>query len=276
MWCPGPVALQHTESSRTRDRTCAPCTGRQIPNRWIPREVQGGPLFLNWVGLSQAPSARPLPRPWSGLPTHAVAAAELPRPSLSIRFITEVTGFQHPCVSYVGQAKLNAKTAVLPRATRQVRETCRPGGWQARLASASVCSPKKGRDKYRHRITQTQPGKTGSEPRLQPWPGLTFTCLPPPCLLPGLPHLFPGHPACKLQDSPSCLPSGGGAETEAQREQGTRLTSHSRLGAGDARAALGESTYQAQALHQPRLSFHICETGTWYPRPSTPLSLHVG
>lgn len=233
-------------------------------------------MFLNWVGLSQTPHAQTLPRPWSGLLRHAAAPAEHPRPLLSIRFVTEVTGFQHPCVSYVGQAELKAKTAVLPRATRQVRETCRPGGWQARLASVSVCSTKKGRDKYRHRITQTQPGKTGSEPRLQPWPGLTFTRLPPRCLLPGLPRLFPGHPACKLQDSPSCLPSGGRAEPEAQREQGTHFTSHSRLGADDARAALGESIYQAQAPHQPRFSFHICEMGTWYPRPSTPFSLHVG
>ena len=40
----------------------------------------------------------------------------------------EVTGFKHPCVSYVGRAELRATTAVLPRATQQVRETCRHWG----------------------------------------------------------------------------------------------------------------------------------------------------
>lgn len=104
------------------------------------------------------------PGPWPRLPTRSEAHMECPRPPLAIRFIMEATRSEHPCVSYVGQAELGAKTAVLSRATRQVRETCRHGGWRARLALGSVCSPKKGGDKYRHRITQTQPGKTGSTP----------------------------------------------------------------------------------------------------------------
>ena len=33
------VAHRHEESSRTRDRTCAPYTGRQILNHWTTREV---------------------------------------------------------------------------------------------------------------------------------------------------------------------------------------------------------------------------------------------
>ena len=33
------VALQHVGSSRTRDRTHVPCTGRQILNHWATREV---------------------------------------------------------------------------------------------------------------------------------------------------------------------------------------------------------------------------------------------
>lgn len=76
--------------------------------------------------------------------------------------LMHATRFRHPLVSYMGQAEVGAKPVVLPRATRQVKGTCRHGGWQAQLASGSVCSPKKEGDKYRHRITQTRPGKTGS------------------------------------------------------------------------------------------------------------------
>ena len=35
------LALQHVESSCTRDRTHVPCTGRQILNHWITRQVPG-------------------------------------------------------------------------------------------------------------------------------------------------------------------------------------------------------------------------------------------
>lgn len=124
----------------------------------------------------------------------AVAHVEPPQPPPTIRFVTDATGFEEPCVSYVGQAEFGAKTVVLSRATRQVRETCRHGRWRAGLALGSVCLPKKGSDKYRHRITQTWPGKTGSEPRLQPRPSLTVTCPPSPRLLPGCP--------ASSQDSP--------------------------------------------------------------------------
>ena len=88
MWCTGPVALQHIESFRTRDRTRAPCTGRQIANRWTIREVQGGPLFLNWVG--PGPQCTAIAQALVRLPTHAAAPAERPRPPLSIRFVTKV------------------------------------------------------------------------------------------------------------------------------------------------------------------------------------------
>ena len=33
------VALQHVESSQTRNRTCVPCIGRLILNHWITRDV---------------------------------------------------------------------------------------------------------------------------------------------------------------------------------------------------------------------------------------------
>ena len=39
------VALWHVESSQTRDRTCFPSTGRQIPIHCTPREVKQGPLL---------------------------------------------------------------------------------------------------------------------------------------------------------------------------------------------------------------------------------------
>ena len=37
--CTGLAALQHVESSQTRDRTCVPCTARWILNYWATREV---------------------------------------------------------------------------------------------------------------------------------------------------------------------------------------------------------------------------------------------
>ena len=37
--CTGLVALWHVESSRTRDQSCVPCTGRQILNHWTTREI---------------------------------------------------------------------------------------------------------------------------------------------------------------------------------------------------------------------------------------------
>ena len=39
LWQISSVALQHVESSQTRNGTHDPCTGRQIPNHWINREV---------------------------------------------------------------------------------------------------------------------------------------------------------------------------------------------------------------------------------------------
>ena len=39
LWHISLVALQHVESSRTRNLTHEPCTGRQIPNHWVNREV---------------------------------------------------------------------------------------------------------------------------------------------------------------------------------------------------------------------------------------------
>ena len=46
LWRTALVALWHVESSQTRDRTHAPCTGRQIPNHWTTREV-----LLPWERL---------------------------------------------------------------------------------------------------------------------------------------------------------------------------------------------------------------------------------
>ena len=37
LWCMGFVAQQHMESSWTRDQTCVPYIGRQIPNHWTNR-----------------------------------------------------------------------------------------------------------------------------------------------------------------------------------------------------------------------------------------------
>ena len=45
LWRVGLLALWSVRSSRTRDRTCAPCLGRGILNHWTTREVQ--PLLLS-------------------------------------------------------------------------------------------------------------------------------------------------------------------------------------------------------------------------------------
>ena len=39
LWCVGLIALQHVESSLTRDQTHVPCIGRWILNYWATREV---------------------------------------------------------------------------------------------------------------------------------------------------------------------------------------------------------------------------------------------
>ena len=46
MWRKGLVAPRHVGSSRTRDRTCVPCIGRQILNHCATREALNK-LFLN-------------------------------------------------------------------------------------------------------------------------------------------------------------------------------------------------------------------------------------
>ena len=42
MWLTGLVAPRHVGSSRTRARTCVPCTGRRILNHCATREAQRG------------------------------------------------------------------------------------------------------------------------------------------------------------------------------------------------------------------------------------------
>ena len=44
------VALQRVESSCTKDRTCAPCIGRQIFNLWTTRKVLGDLLVFVFLG----------------------------------------------------------------------------------------------------------------------------------------------------------------------------------------------------------------------------------
>lgn len=79
-----------------------------------------------------------MPRPWPRLPTYAAIHVELAWPLLTMRFVMEATGFKQLCVSYLGQVELGAKTAVLYRATWQVREMCRHGGVVGR-AGTGLC-----------------------------------------------------------------------------------------------------------------------------------------
>ena len=39
LWCIGWLSSRHVGSSCTRDQTCVPCIGRQIPNHWTTREI---------------------------------------------------------------------------------------------------------------------------------------------------------------------------------------------------------------------------------------------
>ena len=54
LWCTDLVAPRHVESSQTRGRTHASCTGRQIPNHATTREVQK--IFNS--DLDEAPAGR--------------------------------------------------------------------------------------------------------------------------------------------------------------------------------------------------------------------------
>ena len=51
LWCIGWLSSRHVGSSCTRDQTCVPCIGRQIPNHWTTREVQT-PLLLTHLSAS--------------------------------------------------------------------------------------------------------------------------------------------------------------------------------------------------------------------------------
>ena len=50
LWCAGLVAQWHVGfSSPTRDWTCVPCTGRQIPNHWATSKVPKILFLNNWL-----------------------------------------------------------------------------------------------------------------------------------------------------------------------------------------------------------------------------------
>ena len=52
-WCMGLVALWHVGSSRTRNRTCVPCIGRQILNHCVTREVPNKQFLIQWFMLQK-------------------------------------------------------------------------------------------------------------------------------------------------------------------------------------------------------------------------------
>lgn len=141
------------------------------------------------------------------------------------------TGCEQPCVSYVGQAELGAKTAVLSRATRQVRETWqrwggRGGdglGWQRAL----FAHPRKEEINIDAGLLRHSLGKPALSLRFSPGPispslacPLRACCqaCPPPSWTPQLETL----------GQPFLLALWGGAETEVQREQGACFKSHSK------------------------------------------------
>ena len=47
LWHTGWAALEHMESSRTRDWTHVPCIGRRIPSYWTTREVLNSNFIFN-------------------------------------------------------------------------------------------------------------------------------------------------------------------------------------------------------------------------------------
>lgn len=120
------------------------------------------------------------------------------------------------CSVVHGPCQMQGQKSVLSKATQQLRETCRHWGWKARLAWGSVCSPKKGGDKYRHRITQKQPGKTGSEPQLQPGPVSPSPACPlVPAARPAPPPVRAPHLETKPWGSPPSLHWRGRPDTQA-------------------------------------------------------------
>lgn len=71
-----------------------------------------------WIDLFEPhPSALALPGTWPQLPICAANSLELLWPQLTIRLDIEDNEFEHPQVSYVGQAALGATTVALCRAT---------------------------------------------------------------------------------------------------------------------------------------------------------------
>lgn len=185
--------------------------------------------------------------------------------SLLTSFVTEATGLESPCMSYVGQAELGAKTAALSRATRQVRERCQHGGDGLGWHRALFAHPGKEEINIDAGLLRHSLGKP-AEPRLQPWPNLTFTCLPTPCLLPG-PPASSRTPRLETLGQPF-LPALWRGGTEAQREQGACFQSPRSWGVENARAAPGTGT----PLLRPR---HQTSTDSVSPpirrRPSIPL-----
>lgn len=166
-------------------------------------------LTLDHQGCSQTPRAQTLPRPGQSLLKHAAAPAEHPRPLLSIRFVTSHWVPTSLC-TYVGQAKLKAKTArPTPQdCTRQVRETCRPGGGRLRQHQSLFAQPRKEEINIDTEFSDSL-GKPALNLRLQPWPRSPSPACPLGVCCMGCPACSQDTPACKLQDSlPACLPSG--------------------------------------------------------------------
>ena len=137
-WYTGFVALWHVGSSRTRDRTHAPCMGRQILNLWTTREAQ------DWVSLSvshsvvsdsvtpwtvahQAPPSMGFPRQecWSGLLGPPPGDLPYPRvkprspapPALAVGFFT---------TSALGKPQYSCSVCVL--VTQSCLTLCDPMG----------------------------------------------------------------------------------------------------------------------------------------------------
>ena len=108
------VTPQQVGSSRAQDRTCVPCTGRQILNHWVTR-TPSGPLLTPRVVSSDSPNTTALP-PWT--------LYSVPQPTLVLPF-----PLRHPAPVYSSPAPWRVPSCLIsdcePALLLQWLQTCK-------------------------------------------------------------------------------------------------------------------------------------------------------
>ena len=81
---PDLVAPLHVESSWTRDRTCVPCIGTQVLNRWTVRKVPSQALLMRSPVTYLLPNPLILSSPWHSTQP---ATSSFLKPTLFLYFL---------------------------------------------------------------------------------------------------------------------------------------------------------------------------------------------